>query len=512
MFHERTTVLVVGGGPVGLLLAGELALQNVDTLVLEQHERVRDSPRAGTLHARSVQSLLRRGVLRLPVPGRLDLRQRTGFHFAGLPLLTISSPTAEGPPIFHQPQSSLEQAFEVRARSLGADVRRGSVVRRLTEHADRVEAEVLAADGAVRVLVADWVVGCDGARSTVREHAGFPVTTTEPSFSGVIGLVRLTDPADAPGGWARGPEGSTLINVNPRGHSRVLTHDFTRPFPDRRRPVTLEELSATAARVLGRALPMRDLVYGSRFSDFTRVADSYRSPGHGRVLLAGDAAHVHAPLGGQGLNTGLQDAFNLGWKLGLVARGDAPATLLDTYTDERRAVALTVVANTRAQAALMDPRPQQEPLRAHFGRLMEVPEARAATAEEISGQSIRHPRPGTDPLTGTFLPNHTFLTREGPRSTAELLEDATPLLLLAEDVTAVPEELLDGWPPDRLRTVRVGPADADGTALGWRAVLCRPDGYLAWAAGDTEPDPAELAGELARWLGPARSPAGVRQG
>ncbi|MEV5975168.1 FAD-dependent monooxygenase [Streptomyces sp. NPDC051921] len=512
MFPEHTTVLVVGGGPVGLLLAGELALQNVDVLVLEQHERIRDTPRAGTLHARSVQSLLRRGVLRLPVPGRLDLRQRTGFHFAGLPLLTITSPTAEGPPIFNRPQSSLEQAFEVRARTLGAEVRRGLGVRRLTERADLVEVEVVGTDGTARTLTADWVVGCDGARSTVRERAGFPVTTTEPSFSGVIGLVELIDPADAPGGWARGPEGSTLINVNPRGYSRVLTHDFTRPFPDRSRPVTLEELSTTAARVLGRELPMRDLVYASRFSDFTRVADRYRSPGHGRVLLAGDAAHVHAPLGGQGLNTGLQDAFNLGWKLGLVARGDAPAELLDTYTDERRAVARTVVANTRAQAALMDPRPQQEPLRAYFGRLMEVPEARAATADEISGQGIRHPRPGADPLTGTFLPNHTFLTPRGPRSTAELLEDATPLLLLAEDVTTVPGELLDGWPPDRLRTVRVARADADGAALGWRAVLCRPDGYLAWAAGDTEPDPAELTVELARWLGPARSPAGARRG
>ncbi|MFF5972926.1 FAD-dependent monooxygenase [Streptomyces sp. NPDC012769] len=500
MLNERTTVLVVGGGPVGLLLAGELALQNVDTIVLEQHDRVRDTPRAGTLHARSVQSLLRRGVLRLPRPGRLDLWQRTGFHFAGLPLLTITSPTAEGPPILDQPQSSLEEAFEARARALGAEIRRGPRVHRLTEHPDRVEVEVLTGDGTARTLEADYVVGCDGARSTVREQAGIPVTTTEPSFSGVIGLVRLVDPAGAPGGWARGPEGSTLINVNPRGPSRVLTHDFSRPFPDRGQPVTLRELSTTAARVLGRELPMRDLTYGSRFSDFTRVADTYRSPGPGRVLLAGDAAHVHAPLGGQGLNTGLQDAFNLGWKLGLVARGDAPADLLDTYTHERRAVALAVVANTRAQAALMDPRPEQEPLRAYFGRLMEVPEARAATAGEISGQSIHYPRPGTDPLTGAFLPNHTFKTEDGPRTTAELLEDATPLLLLAPDVTTVPADLPDRW-AGRLRTVRV--LDADGTAPPWHAVLCRPDGYLAWAATETEPDPAELVTELTRWLGAA---------
>jgi 2-polyprenyl-6-methoxyphenol hydroxylase-like FAD-dependent oxidoreductase len=492
---ERRRVLIVGGGPVGMLLACELALQNVETVVVEQHARVQDTPRAGTLHARSVQSLLRRDFLRLPRPGRLDLRQRTGFHFAGLPLLEITSPTAEGPPILNRPQAALEEAFEARALNLGVDVRRGQRMSRLTEHRDRVEVEVVAEDGSSRTLEADYLVGCDGARSTVREQAGISVTTTEPSFSGLIGLVDLLEPAAAPGGWARGPEGSTLINVNARGPSRVLTHDFTRPFPNRRQPVTLEELRQTAERVLGRELPMRRATYLSRFSDFTRLANTYRSPGPGRILVAGDAAHVHAPLGGQGLNTGLQDAFNLGWKLGLVARGDAPPALLDTYTHERRPVAQAVIRNTRTQAAVMNPSPEHAPLRTYFIRLLGMPEAGRTTADEISGQGIVYPQPSTEPPVGRFLPNHAFTTEEGLRTTADLLHDARPLLLLAEDITttAGPHARLARPSPYGKRTQRRRPHLERGPVPPGR-LRGLGGGRQGTGAGHADGSPHALAG------------------
>ncbi|MFJ2739906.1 FAD-dependent monooxygenase [Streptomyces sp. NPDC087440] len=496
-FPERTRVLIAGGGPVGMLLACELALQNVEAIVLEQDVRVRDTPRAGTLHARSVQSLLRRGFLRLPEPGRLDLHHCTGFHFAGLPLLEITTPTAEGPPIFNQSQSALEEAFEARARALGAEIRRGVRVTGLTEHPDRVEVDTLAEDGTRSRIEADWLIGSDGARSTVREAAGIPATTTPPSFSGIVALVELLDPVTAPGGWAHGPEGATLINVNPYGLSRVVVHDFTHPFPDRQQPVSFGELNEATTRVLGREVPMRGATYLSRFSDFTRLADTYRSAGPGRVLLAGDAAHVHAPLGGQGLNTGLQDAFNLGWKLGAVARGDAPAALLDTYTRERRPVGRQVVDNTRTQAAVMNPHPEHDPLRAHITAQLADPARVKELADIVSGQGIRYRETASDasPLEGTFLPNHVCTTEEGPRQTvAELLDEAQPLLLLAEGA-AHPAATRPG-----LRTVRV----AGPEPLAWSALLLRPDGYVAWAApAGAGPDAGGLAEALDRWFGPA---------
>ncbi|MFI9029949.1 FAD-dependent monooxygenase [Streptomyces sp. NPDC053560] len=495
--NERTTVLVVGGGPVGMLLACELALQNVETIVIEQHAHVLDTPRAGTLHARSVQSLLRRGYLRMPQPGRLDVWQRSGFHFGGLPILEIATPTAEGPPILGQSQQALEETFEARARKLGAQVRRRTRLAGLVQRRDRVEAQVEGEGGEARTLEADYVVGCDGARSTVREQAGIGATTTEPTFSGLIGRVRLLDPAAAPGGWTQGPEGWTLINVHPHGPSRVLTHDFTRPFPLRQQPVTLQELQQTAERVLDRVLPMDQATYLSRFSDFTRLADTYRSR---RVLLAGDAAHVHAPLGGQGLNTGLQDAFNLGWKLALVARGEADPRLLDTYTHERRPVAQTVINNTRAQANLMHPGPAHAALRSYVTELFHLPEVNRSVAEEISGQVIAYPQPDTTALTGSFLANHRFDTSRGPRTTADLLQDAVPLLLLAQDTDAAVEDIARDW-GSRLRTVRVGCPDP----LGWTAALCRPDGYLAWAAQD-QVHTASLRRALTDWLGPASRP------
>ncbi|CAM5553320.1 hypothetical protein GCM10010329_25860 [Streptomyces spiroverticillatus] len=489
-FPERTRVIVAGGGPVGMMLACELALQNVEAIVLEQDLKVRDTPRAGTLHARSVQSLLRRGFLRLPEPGRLDLHHRTGFHFAGLPLLEITTPTAEGPPIFNQSQSALEEAFESRARALGAEIRRGVRVTGLAEHADGVTVETLAEDGTRSRIDADWLIGSDGARSTVREAAGIQATTTPPSFSGIVALVELLDPASAPGGWAHGPEGATLINVNPYGLSRVVVHDFTRPFPDRQQPVSFAELTEATNRVLGRDVPMRGATYLSRFSDFTRLADTYRSAGPGRVLLAGDAAHVHAPLGGQGLNTGLQDAFNLGWKLGAVARGDAPAALLDTYTSERRPVGQEVVDNTRAQAAVMNPHPEHDHLRARITAQLADPARVRDMADTVSGQGIRYGDPSQG-LTGTFLPNHAFTTAEGPVTVAQLLHEAQPLLLLAGGV-AHPAGTRAG-----LRTVRVSSSEP----LGWEAVLVRPDGYVAWAGE------GGLADVLDGWFGPVRQAA-----
>ncbi|MFI5587361.1 FAD-dependent monooxygenase, partial [Amycolatopsis sp. NPDC051758] len=349
-------VIVAGGGPVGMLLATELGLHGVPTTVVEKLTETHDEPRAGTLHARTAQTLLRRGHLPASQPPRdPHAVVEVPFHFGGRPVLTLESPALEGAPMVGRAQSDIERFFEAKARSLGVEILRGHQVTGVRDHGESVTVTTEHGE-----LTAAYVVGCDGARSTVREAAGITGTTHPATFAGLLGLPRLGDPARVPGGWTQGPTGWTLVNVNPAGHSRILTHEFTQPLPARGTPATLDDLRGAASRILGHDVPMADPAFLGRFSDFTRLADEYR---RGWLLLAGDAAHVHAPLGGQGLNLGLQDAVNLGWKLAMVVAGTAPEQLLDTYGTERRPVAEAVIENTRAQAALMRPGPEFEPLR-----------------------------------------------------------------------------------------------------------------------------------------------------
>ncbi|MFJ6621859.1 FAD-dependent monooxygenase [Kitasatospora sp. NPDC091335] len=511
----RTSVLIAGGGPVGMLLAAELGLWGVEAVVVEPHPHTQDTPRAGTLHARSVQSLLRRGHLRLRGRGSLEEERETSFHFGGAPILRIATPTAEGPPIHGQSQAALEQAFETRALELGAVVRRGHRFSALRQDRGGVTATVEGPDGPYE-LTADYLVGCDGARSDVRRAAGFACTTHEATFAAIVGLVRLRDPYAVPPGWTHTAEGWLLANVNPAGHSRVITHDFRLPLPARGSRATLEELQGTLSRILGRPVALGDPAYLDRFSDFTRVADRYRT---GRVLLAGDAAHVHAPLGGQGLNTGLQDAFNLGWKLALVARGDADGRLLDSYDTERRPVAEAVVANTRVQAAVMRPGPENDHLREFTARMFRHPGVNREAADVISGQGIAYgPGGAADPAVGRFLPNLALRTPHGPRTVAELLTPGRPLVLLRPEVADALEPVAAGW-GERVSTLRVDPEPdsaelrlGTGAPVPWSALVCRPDGYLVWradraagdagAAGASTADGAGLREALEGWFGP----------
>ncbi|MBX7550299.1 FAD-dependent monooxygenase [Streptomyces sp. NPDC004232] len=478
-------VLIVGGGPVGMLLAAELGAYGVATTVVEARRTTSDEPRAGTLHARTVQSLARRGL----AVGAADSAGAGGepFHFAGLPGLSITAPAAEPAVLVKRAQADLERHFEAVARERGVRVLRGHRAVRIDQDPGGVQV-VVAADGSTCRLRASYVVGADGARSTVRELCGFAAVTHPATVSALMGQIRFTDPAGVPLGWQRTERGWTSAKCDGQGRGRLLTLDCRGPHPDRAGAPTLEELSAEAARIVGRPVPLADPVHLSRFSDFSRLVTGYRQ---GRIFLAGDSAHVHFPVGGQGLNTGLLDALNLGWKLAHALRGRAGKDLLDTYDRERRPAGQRVVDNTRAQLALMRPGPELDPLRALMADLLPLPEVARRLGGMVSAQDTEY-RDGAAAQSvweGRFLPNQPLAA--GGTDLIALLGEGRPVLLLGDGADRPGGA--EGW-AHVLRTARAaGPLpDAD-------AVVVRPDGYVLWAS-----DGGELAGTLRQWFGEPR--------
>ncbi|MGV9566839.1 FAD-dependent oxidoreductase [Streptomyces sp. NPDC003480] len=490
-------VVIVGGGPVGMLLAGELALYGVRTTVLEKEPEPSGESKAGTLHARTAQTLHRRGLLEAVQPGRYAAgrtpQRQVPFHFGGLPHLDLAPVIEEFPALVGSPQAYAEEVFARRALLSGARIMRGAEVTDVVQSDRRVEVTARQKGGGHRTLGASWVVGCDGARSVVRQRAGVAFVGTMPTISCLMGEVVLADPLGAPSGWHRTPRGWTVFWVNPTGHSRVGTYDFRGPHPDRKSPVTFEEFRSEVERIVGHRVEMEAPRHLSRFSDAALQAERYRA---GRVLLAGDSAHVHFPAGGQGLNTGLQDAVNLAWKLAACVRGEAPAGLLDTYHTERHPVAARVLENVRAQVALMHPGPSTDALRRLFADLMSVPEVNAYLAGMVSGADIAYDvgRPA-DLLAGRFIPETRLKTADGTTTLAALLRPGRPVLL---DLANRPEvrRVAVGW-AGRVDVVTARPEEE----LPADAILLRPDGYAAWSAPAGGSDDEGLHAALRRWFG-----------
>ncbi|HZL16974.1 MAG TPA: FAD-dependent monooxygenase [Polyangia bacterium] len=506
-------VIIAGAGPVGLFLASELRLAKLSVLVLEQledpHSPLKRLPFGMRgLWGPSIEAFYRRGLLEQvasqrrandgaaaqprpgqPRPGSVasgSERRGPAGHFAGIQFdytnidssrwtyrLPGPADTQLGAEMEH-----LERVLAAHSLSVGVEIQRGRGVEGFEASTD----EVTVRAGGERVR-ARWLVGCDGGRSTVRKQGGFELVGTEPEFTGYSVQVELADPKVLPLGRHYTPTGM-YTQWQPGVIGMV---DFDGGAFHRTQPITCDHVQAVLRRVSGAEVTLNALNIASTWTDRSKQATTYRK---GRVLLAGDAAHVHSPLGGQGLNLGLGDAMNLGWKLAATIRGDAPDGLLDSYTTERHPVGARILDWTRAQVTLMRPNRHSRALEAIVRDLIDTRDGATYFAERVWGVSLRYDLSAEHPLVGRSCPDFEL---EGGTRLGRLLRDGNGLLL---DFGRPPSlQALDGLWGDQVRYVATDAKDR----LGLGAVLVRPDGFVAWAS-DTAPRPEDVTRAAARWF------------
>jgi 2-polyprenyl-6-methoxyphenol hydroxylase-like FAD-dependent oxidoreductase len=486
-----TEVLIAGAGPAGLLLASELRVAGVDTVVVERHPQRPGFCRGFNLNARALDLLARRGLAeRLIAEGW----QVPHAAFSGLPVtLTLAGTHTDHPYSLGIPQTRVEEILEAHALDLGADIRRGHELRALEQDSESVTATVTTGDGEYRVRAA-YLAGCDGGRSTVRKQAGIDFPGTEATRFSLLGDVELAGPEALPFGATSGPGGTVFVIPRP-GYVRIITSD-RQPPADKDTPVTLDLLQTVMDDALGRHVELRAARWMTRFGNAVRQAAEYV---RGRVILAGDAAHIHPPAGAIGVNVALDDAFNLGWKLAATVRGTAPARLLGSYHAERHTAGAHVLANTQAQVLLGDASDRLGPLTDLLTRVAGHPSGNRAFAETITGLDTRYEmHPGTDhPWLGRLAPDLALTTGDGCTRLTELLASGRGLLLDLTGESAIRESAA-GW-ADRVDIVTATcPRHPE-----LRAILLRPDGHTAWLRS-TDHDHADgLHQALQHWHGPA---------
>jgi len=499
---ERVDVVVVGAGPVGLLLAIELRLGGAGVVVLERLATPNPGLKANAVGPLGAEALQRRAMgaalaaaedrtfAAMGPAGAARRARMTGSagHFALLPIRSDPARETERRMRWVD-QQAVEAILGARAAALDVEVRRGCEVTRIEQHADGVEVHWRSAGGAGQARCA-WLVGCDGGRSAIRTMAGFAVTGAPPSLTMYQCVLDVDHPERLPVGPTRTPEGVVVYGPRPR---RLALHDFRGPPADRTAPVRHDEIEGALRRISGADVRVTAIEQAHRFSDVTRLVDGYRRD---RVLLAGDAAHVHSPVGGQGLSLGLVDAANLGWKLAAVVRGDKPDGLLDSYTAERRPVAEGVLANTLAQVALSRPDPQSIAVRALFATLLELDDVNRHVDGLVSGLATRYDLGSPRDEVGRLIGDRAVGRADGRTSLfAEMADGDGVLIDASPDGRAA--AVAAGFAPVRCVAAEEGPS-----------MLIRPDGCVAWA-GEAR-DAEGLVAALERWFAPVVPGRGVQ--
>jgi 2-polyprenyl-6-methoxyphenol hydroxylase-like FAD-dependent oxidoreductase len=528
-------VVIAGAGPVGSFLACELKLAGVSVLVLEKMADPTSPLKGGATGGRglnipSIEAFYRRGLLPALSKAALwwvspsDVRNlgseaAEAFqqkapsnqpalgqaaaapakspktfvgHFAGImldanvvnyadPEFAGHGPAAAGGMITMQ---AIEALLAERAAELGVEIKRGTPITSFEADADGVTVHT-----GEEIILAGWLIGCDGGRSTVRKLAGFDFPGTDPEITGYNATVTLADPEKLAPGWNRTSSGTY---VNGPAPGRILTIEFDGPPADREAPITIETLQQSLRNVSGADVTIAAIDAATRWTDNARQATSYRK---GRVLLAGDAAHVHSPFGGQGLNLGIGDAINLGWKLAATIKGWAPESLpnslLDTYTTERHPIGAWALEWTRAQVALMRPEPHEMALTSVMRDIIGTRDGATYFSKKISGVWQRYDIPGDHPLIGKTAPDFEFT--DGTRL-GEHCHDGSALLFdFGRNLQL--REFGAKW-GGRLKVVTVTLKENEGPT----ALFARPDGCVAWASNE-HPNLNEAATAISTWLG-----------
>ncbi len=480
-------VVIAGGGPTGLMLAGELALAGVDVAVVERRvSQDLDGSRAGGLHSRTIEVLEQRGIAdRFLSEGQV--MQVQGFAYIPLDISDFPTRHNYGLALW---QGHFERILAGWVAELGVPVLRGREVLGFTQDDTGVDVE-LSGDAALR---AQYLVGCDGGRSVIRKAAGIDFAGLDPSTSWMIAEVEMDEEPEL--GFRRDSAGRQHA-IGRRAPEEPVRVVLTERHLEHDGEPSMAELRDALVAVYGTDYGLRSANWISRFTDMTRQATSYRQ---GRALLAGDAAHVHPPQGGQGLNTGVQDAVNLGWKLAQVVNRTSPESLLDTYHAERHPVAARVLHNTMAQVALGTPGDRHQALRDLMADLLSMDGPRKRIAAMLSGLDIHYDLGEGHPLLGRRMPDLEVRTADGPTRVFTLLHDARPVLLNLADPGSSD---ITPW-ANRVRLVdaeHVGAWELPvlGEVAAPAAVLIRPDGHVAWVGDPTDP---KLRDALTTWFGP----------
>jgi 3-(3-hydroxy-phenyl)propionate hydroxylase len=489
----KHAVVIAGGGPTGMMLAAELALARVEVAIVERRPNQElAGSRSGGLHARTIEVLDQRGIAdRFLAQGKIH----PAVSFAVS--LDLGDFPTRHPYLLALKQKPVERILAAWIDELKVPIYRGCEVTGFAQNESGVD--VALSDG--RTLRASYLVGCDGGRSLVRKTAGIAFPGWDPSVSYLIAEVDMTE--EPPVGFRRGERGTNALGKLEDGKRVGLV--LIEPQLVQGGEPTLDHLRAGLVAVYGTDFGVHNVTYLSRFTDAARQAASYREK---RVLLAGDAAHVHSPVGGQGLNLGVQDAVNLGWKLAQVVKGTSPASLLDTYHAERHPIAARVLQSTLALTAVNRGDERTNALRETLADLLKMDEPRKRYAAMMSGLDIHYDLGPGHPLLGRRMPDLDVITTNGTCRVFTFLRDARPLLLNLGEPSAID---ITPW-SDRVQRVDARYAGAwnlpvIGVVAAPTAVLIRPDGHVAWVRDGTGEGSFgavqdRLEEALTKWFGP----------